>query len=123
MAKQTAVESPPVNVYEAPDQITVAMPLPGAHDDTVSVELRGQQLIVDAEHRYPQEQQRYIQHEWTVGASHREVNLPVPVHGSGARATLTHGVLTVSLPIVREGSSERIQIPVTEPQVHQGQPH
>ena len=30
MAKQSAVESPPVNVYEANDQLTVAIPMPSA---------------------------------------------------------------------------------------------
>ncbi len=123
MAKQTAIESPPVNVYEANDQITVAIPIPGAHHDTVVVNLIGRRLIVDAEARYPQEQQHYIQHEWSVGTSHREVDLPKPVHGSGAKAILTHGILTISLPTAAEDHAERIQIPVTEPPVHQGLPH
>ena len=123
MAKQTAIESPPVNIYETHDQITVAMPLPGAHEDTVAVQLHGRRLTVDAEHRYPQEQQHYIQREWAVGSSHRDLDLPRPVRAGGAKATLTHGVLTISLPIGAEGSPERVQIPVTEPQVHQGQSH
>jgi hypothetical protein len=37
MPKQSAVEAPPVNVYEADDQLTVAIPMPGAHHDTVAV--------------------------------------------------------------------------------------
>jgi len=123
MAKQTAIEPPPVNVYEANDQITVAIPIPGAHHDTISVTLDDQRLTVDAEARYPQEQQHYLQHEWSVGTSHREIDLSRPVRGSGAKAMLTHGILTISLPIGGEDHSSRIQIPVTEPPVHQGQPH
>ena len=123
MAKQAAVEAPPANVYESNDQVTVAIPIPGAHHDTVRVNLEGHQLTVDAEARYPQEQQHYIQHEWTVGTSHRVIELPKPVRASGAKAMLTHGILTISLPIGREEGSERIRIPVTEPPVHQGQPH
>jgi len=123
MAKQTAIESPPVNVYESSDQLTVAIPIPGAHHDTVSVRLEGQRLMVDAEARYPQEQQHYVQHEWTVGTSRRAIDLPKPVRPDGAKAMLTHGILTISLPIGREESSARIRIPVTEPPVHQGQPH
>jgi len=96
MAKQAAVESPPVNVYEANDQITVAIPIPGAHHDTVTVTLVGRRLAIDAEARYPQEQQHYVQHEWSVGTSHREIDLPKPVRGAGAKAMLTHGILTVS---------------------------
>ena len=123
MAKQTAIEAPPVNVYESPDQITVAIPLPGAHHDTVSVDLAGRRLTVDAEARYPQEQQHYVQHEWTVGTSHREVELPKGVRAGRAKAMLSHGILTISLPIGEEESSSRTRIPVAEPQVHQGLPH
>lgn len=121
MAKQTAVESPPVNIYESADQITIAVPIPGAHHDTTSVVLAGRRLTVDAEARYPQEQQHYLQHEWSVGTSHREIDLPKVVRGGGAKATLTHGILTISLPIGKEESPARIRIPVTEPPVHQGQ--
>lgn len=123
MARQTATDSPPVNVYETHDQLTVAMPLPGAHHDTTSVKLSGRHLTVDAEQRYPQEQQQYLTHEWSVGSSHREIDLPKSVRGAGAKATLTHGVLTVSFPLGGEDRSQRIQIPVSEPQVHQGQAH
>ena len=123
MPKQSAVESPPANVYEANDQLTVAIPMPGAHHDTVAVYLDRRQLTVDAEARYPQEQQHYLQHEWSVGTSHREVVLPKPVRSIGAKALLSHGILTVSLPIGKEEAAARTRIPVTEPLTHQGQPH
>jgi len=114
--------APPVNVYEANDQITVAIPVPGAHHDTVHVILEGQQLRVDAEARYPQEQQHYVQHEWSVGTSHRDIELPRPVRASGAKAMLTHGILTISLPVGPGETSSRTRIPVMEPPTHQGQP-
>jgi HSP20 family molecular chaperone IbpA len=123
MARHTAIESPPVNVYEANDQVTVAIPIPGAHHDTTEVMLDGRKLIVRAEARYPQEQQHYLQHEWSVGTSHREVVLPKPVQSSGAKAMLTHGILTISLPIGTEATSSRTRIPVIEPPSHLGQPH
>jgi len=123
MAKQSAVEAPPVNVYEANDQLTVAIPMPGAHHDTVAVSLEGLRLTVDAEARYPQEQQHYLQHEWSVGTSHREVVLPKPVRSNGAKAMLTHGILTVSLPIGEKEAASLTRIAVTEPPTHQGQPH
>jgi HSP20 family molecular chaperone IbpA len=123
VTKQTAVDAPPVNVYEANDQLTVAIPIPGAHHDTTEVVLDGRTLIVRAEARYPQEQQHYVQHEWSVGTSHREVVLPKPVRSTGAKAMLTHGILTISLPIGDEGASRRTRITVTEPPIHQGQLH
>ena|SRR6202047_1085900 len=122
MAKPVAVDSPPVNVYEANDQLTIAMPIPGAHHDTIDVRLEGRRLMVDAEARYPQEQQHYLQHEWSIGTLHRDVELPRPVRASGAKAMLTHGILTVSLPIGSEETSSLTRIPVAEPPTHQGQP-
>src|ERR1700716_186730 len=122
MAKHTAIASPPANLYEANDQLTVAIPIPGAHHDTTEVVLEGQKLIVRAEPRYPQEQQHYLQHEGSVGTSHREVDLPKPVRSTGAKATLTHGILTVSLPIGSDRVA-RTSIPVSEPPSHQGQSH
>jgi len=123
MAKQAAIESPPVNVYEANDQLTVAIPIPGAHHDTTEVTLDGRRLIIRAEARYPQEQQHYLQHEWSVGTSHREIALPRPVRASGAKAMLTPGILTISLPIGSEEASSPARLPVTEPASHQGQSH
>ncbi len=122
MTKLVAM-APPVNVYEANDQITVAIPIPGAHHDTVYVNLEGQRLTVEAEARYPQEQQHYVQHEWSVGTSHRDIDLPRPVRASGAKAMLTHGILTISLPIGTEDMPSPTRIPVIEPPTHQGQPH
>src|ERR1700694_1890825 len=123
MAKQTAVNAPPVNIYEANDQLTVAIPIPGAHHDTTEAVLDGRKPSVRAEARYPQEQQHYLQHEWSVGTSHREVVLPKPVRASGAKATLTHGILTVSLPIGEEEAGSRTRIAVTEPRPPRAQPH
>ena len=122
MAKHTAIASPPANLYEANDQLTVAIPIPGAHHDTTEVVLDGRTLSVRAEARYPQEQQHYLQHEWSVGTSHRDIELPRPVRAGGAKAMLTHGILTISLPVGSEETSSRTRIPVTEPPTHQGQP-
>ena len=122
MAQHTKVETPPVNIYETSEQLTVAIPMPGAHHDTVAVRLEGRRLTVDADARYPQEQQHYLRHEWSVGTSHQEIDLPKPVRPGGARANLTHGILTISLPIGKEDSSSRTTIPVAEPPIHQGQP-
>ena len=122
VANQTAVAAPPANVYESNGQLTVAVPMPGAHHDTIEVRLDGRTLSIQAEARYAQEQQHYHRHEWTVGSSRRELELPKAVQADGAKAMLTHGILTVSMPIAEKDTNARIQIPVVEPPSHQGQP-
>ncbi len=123
MAKPLTVEAPPVNIYESSGQLTIAIPMPGAHDDTVEVVLEGRRLRAQAEARYAQEQQHYLQHEWSVGRFLREVELPKPVLAAGAKAMLTHGVLTVSLPLGEPRGSARVRIPVEEPSSHQAATH
>jgi HSP20 family molecular chaperone IbpA len=114
--KPTTVESavPPANIYESAGQMTVAIPLPGTHAENVEVLLRKDRLTVHAEARYPQAQQHYLQHEWHVGTFQREVRLTRSVHAEGAKAQLSHGVLTVSL---HEGDwigPAEAHLPVTE---------
>jgi HSP20 family protein len=123
MAGEVAVEAPPANVYEANGQLTVAIPMPGAHHDTIEVHLSGRTLAVQAEARYAQTQQHYHRHEWSVGTSRRELVLPKPVQPDGAKAMLTHGVLTISLPIAEKETNPRIRIEVGEPPAHQDRAH
>ena len=97
--------------------------MPGAHNDTVEVVLEGRKLRAQAEARYAQEQQHYLQHEWSVGRFQREIELPRAVQAAGAKAMLTHGVLTVSLPLGDAKGSGTARIPVEEPATHQATPH
>ncbi len=122
MEKPRTVDAPPVNIYETSGQLTVALPVPGAHHDTIEVTLEGRRLSVQAEARYPQEQQHYLRHEWSVGRSHCDMELPRPVIGAGAKALLTHGILTISMPIGQEGDFASIRIPVVEATSHQAVP-
>jgi HSP20 family molecular chaperone IbpA len=94
--------------------MTVAIPLPGTHAENVEVLLRTDRLTVHAEARYPQAQQHYLQHEWHVGTFQREVRLPRPVHAEGAKAQLSHGVLTVSLHEGDWAGQAEVHLPVTE---------
>jgi len=95
---QRTGSTPPINVYEGNGQLSVAMPLPGAHPDHISVRVETERLEVTAECKYPQESQRYLRHDWQVGSWHADVALPRRVDPSGARATLNLGVLVVMAP-------------------------
>jgi HSP20 family molecular chaperone IbpA len=105
---------PPANVYESAGQLTVAIPLPGTHAETIEVLLRRNRLTVHAEARYPQEQQHYLQREWHIGTFQRDLPLPRSVHVEGAKALLSHGVLTVSLHLGEWSGPEVVQLPVAE---------
>lgn len=95
---------PPANVYEGSGQLSVAVPLPGAHREHVSVSVEPEHLVVLAECKYPQRDQHYLQHDWQVGSWRLDLALPRRVDPAGARATLNLGVLVVMAPISSSGS-------------------
>jgi HSP20 family molecular chaperone IbpA len=97
-------EAPPVNVYEASGQLSVAVPLPGVHPDHVSIEVQPERLLVTADGKYPQESQNYLHHGWQVGFWRLDLQLPRRVDPAGARATLNLGVLVVMVPVSDSGA-------------------
>lgn len=105
---------PPANIYESAGQMTVAIPLPGTHAETIAVVLGKDRLRVQAEARYPQEQQHYLQHEWHVGTYQRELPLPRSVQPHGAKALLSHGILTVSMHLGNWTGPDEVHLSVAE---------
>ena len=98
--------APTANVYEGNGQLSVAMPLPGAHPEHVEVVVGPTAVLVHAQCKYPQEAQRYHRHDWKVGWVHAEVPLPRRVDPARSRASLNFGVLVVMAPVSEDGSGE-----------------
>ena len=74
----------PVNLYEAAGQLSVAVPVPGAHAEHTRVVVEPRRVVIDAECKYPQEQQQYLRRDWQVGAWRVAVDTgEVHVAGSG----------------------------------------
>jgi HSP20 family protein len=102
---------PPVNVYEGNRQLSVAVPIPGAHREHVELRLAPNRLSLRAECKYEQEHQRYLRREWQVGSWELDLPLPEAVDPGEARATLRHGVLVVMAPLSAAAQGER-RVPV-----------
>jgi HSP20 family molecular chaperone IbpA len=103
-----AVDSaaPATNVYEGNGQLSVAMPIPGAHPEQVEVIVQPEAIAVRADCKYPQQAQHYHRHDWKVGSVRADIPLPRRVDPSGARASLNFGVLVVMAPISATGDGE-----------------
>lgn len=97
---------PRANVYEGNGQLSVAIPIPGAHPARVRVSLGPTLLRVQADCKYPQESQRYHRRDWQVGSWLAEVALQRGVDLASARATLNLGVLVVMAPLSESGCGE-----------------
>jgi len=102
----------PVNVYEGGGQISVVVPIPGAHAEHTRIVVEPRRITVDAECKYEQEQQQYLRRDWQVGSWHADVDLPVGVDPTPAHASLNHGVLVVMAP-VSDAASGRSTPPVS----------
>lgn len=100
------IATPPANVYTANGQLSVAVPIPGAHREHVKVVVKQDGLRIDAECKYPQAEQNYVRHEWQVGSWALDLPLPQTVDPSRARATLNYGVLVVMAPLAESGAGE-----------------
>ncbi|HEX6548592.1 MAG TPA: Hsp20/alpha crystallin family protein [Candidatus Dormibacteraeota bacterium] len=101
--------APPVNVYEGNGELTVVLPVPGAHPVNTEIVVTPDSIEVRAECKYPQESQHYHRRDWQVGAWQSFVELPRPVDPERARATLNLGVLVVMAPIGDgEGQARRL---------------
>jgi HSP20 family molecular chaperone IbpA len=98
--------TPPANVYEGSGQLSVALPIPGAHRENIDVAVFPTAVVVHAECKYPQEAQHYHRHDWWVGAIEARVELPRRVDPARSRATLNLGVLVVIAPLSEHGAGE-----------------
>ena len=97
----------PVNLYEAAGQLSVAVPVPGAHAEHTRVVVEPRRVVIDAECKYPQEQQQYLRRDWQVGAWRVAVDLPRTIDPQAARATLNLGVLVVMAPFAEHEAGRR----------------
>lgn len=98
--------TPPANVYESNGQLSVAVPLPGAHREHTSIVIRPDHLEVVADCKYAQEDQHYLRRDWQVGSWRLDLALPMQVDPHESRATLHYGVLVVMAPLSDAASGE-----------------
>jgi HSP20 family protein len=105
--------SPAVDVYYAsdPPRAVVRADLAGIDPSTVSLEIRGRELILSG-HREPEggDDRVYQQLEIEHGPFRRVVALGADVDPDAADATYTDGILTVELPLTRPTLARTVPI-------------
>lgn len=91
----------PVKVYRTDDRVMIAAPMAGLEPENIVVEVTedGRLIFHGDERALLKEVKELLVDEWSVGAYHRELALPVPVNAVCANVTYGNGVLMVALPI------------------------
>jgi len=97
-----------LTMEEKEKEVVVRFELPGFTPEEVKVELMGDRLMVEAEHKEPAEKKE--KEERTYAHVKREVTLPPEVELEKAEAIYRNGVLEMHLPRKPEAVGRRIEV-------------
>jgi HSP20 family protein len=102
----------PVKVYRTDNRVMIAAPMAGLEPENIVVEVTDDgHLILHGDQRSMlKDVKELLLDEWSVGAYHRELALPVSVDAACANVTYGNGVLTVTLPISDKTSPARLTL-------------
>ena len=103
--------SPPVDIYEKEDGLTILVDMPGVEQKDLRVDIEGGVLTIDA-HVEPAAEtgMEQILGEYEVGDYYRAFTLPQDVDASRIQASLKDGLLTLVLPNVPEAIPRRVEV-------------
>lgn len=110
MGEDRRMAYPPLNLSNDDDAIYVRAEVPGVSLDDIELTLTDKTLVLKGERVPPQG--KYYRQERPRGVFHRVVNVSVPVDRERVSASLTDGVLTVTLPKAAEVKPRTISIDV-----------
>ena len=106
--------APSVDVWEDKDNIYVEADIPGFEQKDISLNLKGDTLIISAKKEETKEEKKknYYRCERYQGSFYREVILPSNIDASKIKAGYKNGVLKVTLPKKEEEKGKEIKIEV-----------
>jgi len=106
--------SPAVDVFELRDRLVVIVEVPGLAPESLRVAFRDRALVLSGDRRSPRVVAGASFHclERPHGKFERTIPLDMPVDVASARAALSGGVLTVTLPRLRERRGRETVIPI-----------
>jgi HSP20 family protein len=106
--------SPAVDVFESRDRLVVVIEVPGLSPESLRVVFREGELVLAGERRARRTGtgSTFLCLERPHGRFERTIPLDVPVDVANARATLAGGVLTVTLPRLRERRGRETAVPI-----------
>jgi len=99
-----------LTLEEKEKEFVVRVELPGFTPEELKVELTGERLIVEAEHKEPEKKEEKEKVEREYARVKREVTLPPEAEVEKAEAAFRNGVLEVRLPRKPEAVGRRIEV-------------
>lgn len=106
--------SPRMDLREIEGALELTVELPGLSEDDVHIDFQDDVLTVSGEKRSACEShdkgQRMVERRY--GGFSRSVRLPAGAKAEAIKASLDHGVLTVTVPLDAKAADRKVQIPV-----------
>jgi HSP20 family protein len=115
MQERIAPQYVPVKVYRSDDMLTLAAPMPGMEPEDIRVEVTGDgRLVLEGALRGALKGvKELLIDEWSVGAYHREVQLPSVVDATRGTVTYGNGVVVVALPLAAQPRGAMLSVTLT----------
>ena len=102
---------PTADIFETDEALTVIMEMPGVEKNNVSIALENDVLRVDGQINFPKyEGMEPVYTEYNVGNYARGFTLSGNIDRDKITASLDDGVLTLTLPKVKEAVPRRITV-------------
>jgi HSP20 family molecular chaperone IbpA len=102
--------APRVNVLETANELLLCAELPGVRPEDVTLNCKGDELVLHARCGARHEGKRLIHAEYGVGDFFRAFRIADDVETGEIEATLTDGVLTVRLPRAERARPKQITV-------------
>ena len=109
---------PRVDVFEREGKLVVKAELPGVKKDDIDFQVTDGDLVLRAERREEQEvkEENWYRMERSSGSLYRRLPIPEGVKADQIQATLTEGVLEVTIPKPQEKETQAQKIAIAESQ-------
>lgn len=112
-ASANARRSPALEVREADTRYTVTLDLPGVAKDDVKIAIDGKRVSIEAQATHQVDKkdgERVVYSERSAASYARSFTLPAEVNEADSSATLTDGVLTLTL--AKKGATKAVPLKV-----------
>jgi len=102
--------SPPLDVHEDSERVTVSIEAPGLKKEDFEISLHDGALTVSGERKSEVREGETLRSERFHGRFSRTVALPAPVRSDAVTAVYADGILTVTLPKSEEAKPRKITV-------------
>jgi HSP20 family protein len=111
-ALSTAAFSPPTDVYEDENHITLKLEVPGIDEKDLDIRVENNNLIIRGERKLEKEekQENFRRVERQYGTFVRSFALPASVDPDNVKADYDKGILSITLPKRAEAKPKQIQV-------------